>query len=65
MLKKLKSRINNENYFNKEIEKSELMSKKKKKICTSSKNLEHYLILPSAVTRYVSISAFDSSLVFL
>ena len=36
------------------------MSKKYKKVCTALHFIEHLLILPSAVTGYVSISAFAS-----
>ena len=49
------------NYFIKETNQSELLSKKHKKICTTLNCLEHFLILACAVTRYVSIFAFASS----
>ena len=48
------------NYFIKEINQNELMSKKHKKFCRVSNYIAHLLILISAVTRCVSISAFPS-----
>ena len=38
------------------------MSKKHKMVCMSLNCIEHFLLLPSAITRYVSISAFASLL---
>ena len=38
------------NYFLKEIEQNELMSKKHKKICTTLNYIEHFLILASTIT---------------
>ena len=46
------------NYFVEEIEQSELMSKKHKKVCTTLNYIEHFLILAFALTGCVSISAF-------
>ena len=43
-----------------EIEHTELMSKKHKKICTTLNYVEHLNILTSPVTGRVSISAFTS-----
>ena len=43
-----------------EINQNELMSKKHKKFCTTLNYIEHFLILVSAITWYVSISAFAS-----
>ena len=48
------------NYFLKEIEQNELMSKKHKKVCTTLNYIEHFLILASTITGCVSISAFAS-----
>ena len=45
-------------YFIEEIEPHELTSKKHKKVCTTLIYIEHFLILASAVTECVSISAF-------
>ena len=41
------------------------MSKKHKKVCASLKYIEHLLILASAVTGCVLISAFGSLFIFL
>ena len=38
------------NYFLKEIEKNELMSKKHKKVCTNLNYIENFLILASTIT---------------
>ena len=38
------------------------MSIKHKKVCTILKYIEHFLILPSAITECISISAFASLL---
>ena len=43
-----------------EINQNELMSKKHKKFCTTLNYIEHFLILVSTITWYVSISAFAS-----
>ena len=48
------------NYFIKEVNQNELMSKKHKKVCRVSNYIEHLLILVSTVTRCVSVSAFAS-----
>ena len=50
------------NYFLEEIEQKELMSRKHEKVCTTLNNIEHFLILPSTITGYLSISAFSSLL---
>ena len=50
------------NYFLEEIEQKELMSRKHEKVCTILNNIEHFLILPSTITGYLSISAFSSLL---
>ena len=49
-------------YFLEEIEKTELMSKKHKKVCTTLNYIEHFLILASTITWYISISVFASLL---
>ena len=48
------------NNFLLEINQNELMSKKHKNLCTTLNYIEHLLISVSAVTGYVSISAFAS-----
>ena len=53
------------NYFVEEIEQNELMSNKHKNVCTTLNYSEHFLILASTITGYISISAFASFLVFL
>ena len=46
------------NYFLKEIEQNELMSKKHKKVFTTLNYIEHSLILSAIITGCISISAF-------
>ena len=46
------------NYFIEKINQNKLMSKKCKKVCMDLKYIEHLLILASAATGCVSISAF-------
>ena len=46
------------NYFVEKIQQNELMSRKHKKACTTLNYIEHFLILVSAVTGCISISAF-------
>ena len=48
------------NYFIKEINQNELMSKKHEKVCTILNHNEHFLILAPAITGCVSVSAFAS-----
>ena len=48
------------NYFTEEIRQNELMSKKYKKVCTTVNYIEHFLILASTITGYISISTFVS-----
>ena len=48
------------NYFIKEIDQNELMSKKHKNVCAVLNDKEHLLILASAITGCVSISTFAS-----
>ena len=52
------------NYFLKEIEQNELMSKKYKKVCTNLNYIKHFLNLASAITGCISISTFAPCLVF-
>ena len=59
---RLKNIDETKNYFIKERDQNVLMSKKHKKICTTLNYSEHFLILASAVTGYISISAFASFL---
>ena len=46
------------NYFIKKIDQNELMNQKHKKVSTILNYIEYFLILASAITGYVSISAF-------
>ena len=50
------------NYFLEEIEQNELMSREQKNVCTTLYYIEHFFILASAVTGFISISAFASFL---
>ena len=50
------------NYFLEEIKQNELMSKKHKKVRTTLNYIEHFLILASTITGYISISTFPSLL---
>ena len=50
------------NYFLKEIERNELMSKKHKKVSTTLNYIEHLLVLVSTITGCISISAHASLL---
>ena len=44
-------------YFIEEIKKNQLMSKRHKKVCATLSYIEHFLVLGSAITGWVSISA--------
>ena len=55
---RLKNKAKTQKKFITEINQNELMSKKHKKSCTVLNYIEHLLILASAVTGWVSISAF-------
>ena len=57
---RLKNIDETRNYFIKEINQNELMSKKCKKVCNMSNYIEYLLILISTVTGCVSISTFAS-----
>ena len=48
------------NYFIKEIDQNELMSKKDKELCMILNHIEHILSLASAATAFISTFAFTS-----
>ena len=48
------------NYLIEEINQNELISEKHKMICTTLNYIEHFLVVASTITGYVSISAFAS-----
>ena len=50
------------NYFLEEIEQNEFISEKHKKFCTTLNYSERFLILASAITGCISISAFATLL---
>ena len=49
-----------ENYFNKEIDKNDLMSNDHKKVCSTLNYIEHFLVLVAVLPECISISAFAS-----
>ena len=53
------------NYFIKNVDQNELMTKNHKKVCTILNYIERFLILASAVNGCISISTFFLCLVFL
>ena len=57
---RLKNIDETKRYLIEEINRNELMSKKHKKIYTTLNYIEHFIILASTITGYVSISAFAS-----
>ena len=57
---RLKNIDETRNYLIEEINWNQLISKKHKMVCTTLNYIEHFLILGSAVTGCVSISAFSS-----
>ena len=57
---RLKNIDETRNYLIEEIYQNESMSKKRKNVCTTLNYIEHFLILGSAITGRVSISAFSS-----
>ena len=57
---RLKKIDNGRNYFLEEIEKNELMSRKRKKVCATLNYIEHFLILASTITGCNSSSVFPS-----
>ena len=50
------------NYILEEIKQNELMSRKHEKVCVTLNYIEKFLILASAVTGCISLSAFSSLL---
>ena len=59
---RLKNIDETKNYLIEEIDQQGLMSNKRKEVCTMLNYIEHFLILASAVTGSISISAFPSLL---
>ena len=57
---RLKNIDETKKYLIEEINRNELMSKKHKKVYTALNYIEHFIILASTITGYVSISAFAS-----
>ena len=57
---RLKNTDKTKNYFIKETNQNELMSKKQKKVCTTLNYIENLLILASAIILCVSITDFVS-----
>ena len=57
---RLKNIDETRNYLIEEINRNQLISKKHKMVCTTLNYIENFLILVSAVTGCVSISAFPS-----
>ena len=55
---RLKNIDETRNYFVEGIKQNELMCNKHKKVCATLNYIEHFLILGSAVTGCISISAF-------
>ena len=47
------------NYLLEEIKHNDLMSEKHKKVCRALNFFEHFFVFISAISGYVSISAFD------
>ena len=62
---RLKNIDKTRNYFLEEIEQNELMSKKHIKVCATLNYIEHFLILVSAITRRISISAITIGIMSL
>ena len=64
MRKKQEFRLKNinetSNYLLEEIKQNELMGRKHKKVCTTLKYIEDFLILASTITVCISVSAFAS-----
>ena len=57
---RLKNIDETRNYFLEEIKKNKLLRKKHKKVCTTLNYIEHFLILTSTTTGFVSIFSFAS-----
>ena len=62
---RLKNIDKTRNYFLEEIEQNELISKKHIKVCATLNYIEHFLILVSAITRRISISAITVGIMSL
>ena len=56
----LKNVFKRRNYLIEEIMQNELMNRKHKKNCTTLNYIEHFLILTSTITRWISICVFAS-----
>ena len=50
------------NYLLQEIDQNEFMSRKHKQVCTTINYIEHFLVLASTITGYISTSPFASLL---
>ena len=59
---RLKNIDETRNHLLEEIRQNELMSTKNKKVSTTLNYIEHFLILASTITGYISVSAFSSLL---
>ena len=57
---RLKNINETRNYFFEEIKQNELVSKRRKKVCTTLNYIEDFLILASTVTGYISVSSLAS-----
>ena len=57
---RLKNIDETRNYLIEKINQNELAGKKHKKVCTTLKYAEHFFILVSTITGYISISDFAS-----
>ena len=55
---RLKNKDETRNYFIEEIRHNELMRRKHKNVCAPLTCIDHFLILASAITGCISISAF-------
>ena len=55
---RLKNVDETRNYFLEKVEQNELTSRKHRKVCTTLNYIEHFLILASAITGCIYVSAF-------
>ena len=55
---KMKNIYDTRNNFLEEIKQNGLMNKKRKKVCATPNYIEHFLILASTITGFISVSAF-------
>ena len=55
---RLKNINKTRNYFTEEAKQNELMSRKHKKVCTTLKYIEHFIVLASKITGCISVSSF-------